>query len=690
MSAPSVTISDKLPGIANRATASVTYVLDFSEPVTGLGLDDFLVLNCRVTGLAGSGARWEVQVRPNLDVPWSFMGIQLKAGGVTNASAQGNAVATNIEQRIDTLVLPPQLVTDASYRFDVNPQVTLQTRLGPVVIELNPQRAPVTVANMLAYVQNDFYDGTLFHRVIQGFMVQGGGLVSGMLPRAGAYDPIVLESGNGLSNLRGTIAMARTSAPNSATSQFFINQVDNLFLDFQSPASPGYAVFGHVVSGMPVIDALAQVSTGVVSGYADAPLSEQPIVSLNQTRAGIARTRTGVLEVSTSEAFTTWSYSLDGGRTWSEGSGTRMVLPEGSYPVGSIQVRQTDLAGNATVNPGSFHSTLVVDATAAQVVALSPARGAGRTDRGNAIDVLFSEPVERGSGSLVLRAADGTEVERFDVSQSSRVRIDGNRLTLQPAAVLGDEAGYVLQLPAGAVTDLAGNPLAAGTGHGFLTRGLDLTVRAYHWKSHVLMDGVAVTASGTTALSADDGQARLGDMPSGLLALEAARPVPAGERALTQAAVNLQDAIAILKLVVGLDIQPAGQALSPYQVLAADFDGNGRLELSDAIGVLKHVVGLTGPDSPSPTWCFVDESSKSVAALRSNPAQPGTLPPLEAVLGTAGTPAPVGLVAFLRGDVDGSFAGRPGALALEVEHPGYLRSLATSQGLDLSQFGIYS
>ena len=361
MAIPTLTITDNVAGIVNRATGNVIYNFAFSEPVIGLSLDDLLTVNCDVVAVTGSGANWKVSVTPYQNVDLYYMGLQLQAGRVSNALGEVNAVMTHTAQLIDTLVLPPKLVTDASYRFAVNPQVTLQTGLGAIVIELDPEHAPVAVANMLAYVNQSFYDGTLFHRVINGFMVQGGGLTPSMTSKTGLYDPIVLESNNGLSNLRGTIAMARTSAADSATSQFFINQVDNLFLNYSNAASPGYTVFGKVLSGLSVVDDLAKVAVGTVGAYADTPLTQEPITSLQQTTAGSALSRTGVLGVSTSEQYTTWSYTLDGGKTWQLGTGNSFTLPEGTYEVGTIQVRQTDYAGNTTLAPGLFTSTLVVD-----------------------------------------------------------------------------------------------------------------------------------------------------------------------------------------------------------------------------------------------------------------------------------------------------------------------------------------
>ncbi|MBE0598360.1 MAG: peptidyl-prolyl cis-trans isomerase [Desulfuromonadales bacterium] len=141
-------------------------------------------------------------------------------------------------------------------------RVVLETNRGEVVVELDPDKAPESVKNFLAYVDAGHYDGTIFHRVIDGFMIQGGGYTADLQPKP-TRAPIRNEAGNGLRNQRGTIAMARTSVVDSATSQFFINLADNTFLDHRGkePASYGYAVFGRVVSGLEVVDALGKMRT---------------------------------------------------------------------------------------------------------------------------------------------------------------------------------------------------------------------------------------------------------------------------------------------------------------------------------------------------------------------------------------------------------------------------------------------
>ena len=149
--------------------------------------------------------------------------------------------------------------------------VKLNTSMGEIVVELNAKAAPKTVDNFLQYVKAGHYDGTVFHRVIDGFMIQGGGMTKDLSEKP-TRAPIPLESRNGLRNERGTLAMARTSDPNSATAQFFINLKDNAFLDAQnSPDGSGYAVFGKVTKGMDVVDRIRAVPTGNAGMHQDVP-----------------------------------------------------------------------------------------------------------------------------------------------------------------------------------------------------------------------------------------------------------------------------------------------------------------------------------------------------------------------------------------------------------------------------------
>jgi len=155
--------------------------------------------------------------------------------------------------------------------------VSIETSKGVITAELDGDKAPETVRNFLSYVNEKYYDGTVFHRVIDGFMIQGGGFTPEMEMKE-SRPPISNEAGNGLTNLRGTLAMARTSVVDSATSQFFINLVDNGFLDHRDKSAGGfgYAVFGRVVDGMDVVDAIGGVETGNVKGFGDVPI--EPVV----------------------------------------------------------------------------------------------------------------------------------------------------------------------------------------------------------------------------------------------------------------------------------------------------------------------------------------------------------------------------------------------------------------------------
>ena len=155
------------------------------------------------------------------------------------------------------------------------PKVKITTSYGEIVIELDKENAPITTENFLSYVESGFYNETVFHRVISGFMIQGGGYLADMTPKDEKLDPIQNEANNGLKNNRGTIAMARTANPHSASSQFFINHADNAFLNFrtnQVDEGWGYAVFGQVVEGMEVVDKIAAVETTSMGPYQDVPV----------------------------------------------------------------------------------------------------------------------------------------------------------------------------------------------------------------------------------------------------------------------------------------------------------------------------------------------------------------------------------------------------------------------------------
>jgi cyclophilin family peptidyl-prolyl cis-trans isomerase len=167
-----------------------------------------------------------------------------------------------------------------------NPMVIIKTSKGDITIELAPEKAPLTVQNFLAYVDAKFYDGTIFHRVIKGFMIQGGGLTPDFKEKP-EKPAVKNEAGNGLKNLRGTIAMARTDQPHTATSQWFINHADNASLDHKDNSVDGfgYCVFGKVIAGLDVVDAIAQVPTATIKGNENAPRTTVTILSVRRVEA---------------------------------------------------------------------------------------------------------------------------------------------------------------------------------------------------------------------------------------------------------------------------------------------------------------------------------------------------------------------------------------------------------------------
>ena len=178
------------------------------------------------------------------------------------------------------LTLAPLALAQQSAQ--TNPQVMIKTSEGDITLRLFQDKSPLTVANFLAYVDAGFYNGTVFHRVIPDFMIQGGGFLPDMTEKT-TQAPVANESKNRLHNNRGTVAMARTNDPDSATAQFFINQRNNLQLDW-APGRDGYTVFGEVILGMDIVDFIATAPTGTVASFADVPL--QPILIKEIVRTG--------------------------------------------------------------------------------------------------------------------------------------------------------------------------------------------------------------------------------------------------------------------------------------------------------------------------------------------------------------------------------------------------------------------
>ncbi len=182
-------------------------------------------------------------------------------------------ISTRLSLLFAVLMIPLLMTaTSMSMAAEQAPRVRLETTMGNIVLELDRERAPTTVDNFLTYVNDGFYDGTIFHRVIDGFMIQGGGYTAD-LSRKETRPSIKNEADNGLKNARGSIAMARTSDPHSASAQFFINVADNAMLDYKTPNGRGwgYAVFGRVAEGMEVVDKIRTQTAGVHAGFRDVP-----------------------------------------------------------------------------------------------------------------------------------------------------------------------------------------------------------------------------------------------------------------------------------------------------------------------------------------------------------------------------------------------------------------------------------
>jgi cyclophilin family peptidyl-prolyl cis-trans isomerase len=208
-----------------------------------------------------------------------WMGLAMALAGVASAGAMGDggAAPAAAENEAAEEAMPKMQTAKET------DMVIIETSMGTIKVKLAADQAPLTVANFLAYVDDGHYDGTIFHRVINNFMIQGGGFDKNMRQKP-TKAPIKNEAANGLKNARGTIAMARTMVVDSATSQFFINVKDNGFLDFSAPTQQGfgYCAFGEVVEGMDVVDAIKGVRTGTKAGMGDVPLETVEILSVKR------------------------------------------------------------------------------------------------------------------------------------------------------------------------------------------------------------------------------------------------------------------------------------------------------------------------------------------------------------------------------------------------------------------------
>ncbi len=217
---------------------------------------------------------------------WIGFGLAMVWAGGLSASAQDGMEQPPVPGGAaeETIAAAPEAAPEAKQAKETD-MVIIKTSLGDIKVKLAADKAPLSVANFLAYADAGHYNGTIFHRVMDGFMIQGGGFDAQMSQKP-TQAPIKNEAANGLQNKRGTLAMARTAIVDSATSQFFINVKDNAFLDFRAPNPQGfgYCVFGEVVEGMDVVDQIKSVKTGVKAGMSDVPLETVEIVSVTRVQ----------------------------------------------------------------------------------------------------------------------------------------------------------------------------------------------------------------------------------------------------------------------------------------------------------------------------------------------------------------------------------------------------------------------
>jgi cyclophilin family peptidyl-prolyl cis-trans isomerase len=467
---------------------------------------------------------------------------------------------------------PPALWPEGTWT--TKPQVTMQTSKGAVVYLLEPNAAPYSVVNFLAYVNTGFYNGLVFHRVISDFVVQGGGYKADLSQKFPLYGPISLESGRGLSNLRGTIAMARTSDPNSATSEFYVNLVNNASsLDYKSLADPGYAVFGKVISGLSVIDAIGRVSTGPKNGLEDVPTSTVSITSARETTLGAIFSKTGKVLVGGLEGLSTtyWQYTTDGGANWIKGSGGSFTLAAGGYEGKDILIRQIDKAGNVG-KPGRPGADIVVNKVAA-IMGNSAANTLSGTSANNAMyglggnDILNggagNDSLDGGSGIDTMNGGTGNDV--FDVRNSGdRVveSITGNTDTVRSfitayTLAANVEYGRIMSKATAALTgNTLNNVLYAGAGNNALNGGSGTDTVSYAF-------GLVGTTGVTVSLALTSAQTTVGSGRDTLTSIENLTGSASADKLTGNSSANVLDGGA------GIDTMTGGDGNDSYLVRQA-------------------------------------------------------------------------------------------------------------------------
>jgi Ca2+-binding RTX toxin-like protein/cyclophilin family peptidyl-prolyl cis-trans isomerase len=472
----------------------------------------------------------------------------------------------------------PQVLASGTWLF--NPQVTMKTSLGNIVAELLPNAAPITAANMLAHVVSGFYDDLLFHRVIPNFVVQGGGFATGLDYQTPPYAPIKLESNNGLFNNRGTLAMARTDAPNSATSQFYINHVDNNLgdrnnLDYVSANSPGYAVFGRVLTGLSVVDAIAAVQTNVQG----VPSTDVKILEADQTKQGTVHSTTGRVELGLLAADATpawtgvpptpWEYSLNAGATWAQAPGRGFTVPQGAYEAGSILVRYLGPQGTVGMSNG-VGGNMIVDTRAV----IGGDSGANKLTGTSAVNAMYglggNDTLDGGSGADSMVGGSGNDTyvvqdtgdktveaagggtDRVNASVTYTLQSNVEQLTLTGSAAINGTGNTLSNTITG---NTAANSLAGGDGNDSLY-GVDGNDTLNGGNGNDLLDG----GNGNDSMVGGAGSDRYVVQASGDRVVEAA--AGGTDSVLSSISYTLPAEVELLTLTGSAAINGSGNTLS--------------------------------------------------------------------------------------------------------------------------------
>ncbi|MEN9761857.1 MAG: hypothetical protein RI906_1683, partial [Pseudomonadota bacterium] len=601
--------------------------------------------------------------------------------------------------------------------FTPLPRVRIKTSVGDLVVELESERAPITVTNFMRYVDANFYDGTEFHRVLSNFVVQGGGydFVGGQyVYKTPPFAAITLEktSATGLSNTPGTLAMARTGAVDSATSQFFINVVDNkTTLDAATQQDGnGYAVFGRVVPGTTTsatLQTLKQVAVVANNwGEVSQPTSAITLIDVLAEPAATTALPLGTVTIS---GAARQGVTLSAANTLADADG----IPAAGQP-GAVSYYWKV---NGTVIPGATSATFT---PTHEHVGKAVSVSASYTDLKGTTGSVTSEAVLIGVGNILPSgevSISGTPIKGQTLSVSHNLtdpdglgpisyqwQADGLDIEGATGPVLTltqAQAGKTIRVVASYTDQLDTFESVSSTPTTAVLSPVEVSGHVYHWKNHALLGNVGLTLESTalasiqTASTASNGAYALSVPDETTYHVQATKSLTTLE---TGSVISAADALAALKLSVGINpnSDPDGTGpltappVSPYQFLAADVNGDGRVSAADASAILKMAVKRT--DAPAREWLFVNEShdfwNESVpdggAFITTRSAVPKDAVMPRAVEITDGVP--LNLVAVLKGDVNGSLQATAGSSALPDT---YFQDLASANPLSMhiSQFG---